>query len=310
MREGEAAASAALAAQYAKDMAKAYEEIVKIKADLIDALAKAQDAAQRAEQERIAAEEAQRAAEQAALTAAKYSAMYELADLLQAGEQLTGHSAADYAEIVEAARAAVDAAQSAADVEAAMAEAREALSKVGCPSEAFADVLQDTWYHEGVDAMVAAGYMNGVAADRFDVNGSLTRAQLVTVLYRIAGEPETKAENPFTDVPAGKWYSNAIVWAAENGIVNGISATEFAPNNAITREQIAAILYRYAKAEPAEEGKLDAFSDAANVSNYARQAMNWAVAEGLINGANGKLLPRDTATRAQIAVILTRYLCK
>ena len=306
----EAAASAAEAAGYASQMAQTYQKTVEIKAELIEALAKAQAATDKAEAEQRAAEEARLAAEAAALTASKYAAAFELAELARQSEGLTGHSAAEFAEAMAQARDAVEAAKTPAEVDAALAAAREALAKAGCPSEAFTDVLQDTWYHEGVDAMVAAGYMNGVASDRFDVNGSLTRAQLVTVLYRIAGEPETKAENPFTDVPAGKWYSNAIVWAAENGIVNGVSATEFAPNNAITREQIAAILYRYAKAEPAEEGKLDAFSDAANVSNYARQAMNWAVAEGLINGANGKLLPRDTATRAQIAVILTRYLSK
>ena len=156
--------------------------------------------------------------------------------------------------------------------------------------------------------MVRNGYMNGVAADTFDVEGSLTRAQLVTILYRIAGEPETSAAIPFADVADGQWYTKAIVWAAENGIVNGVNETTFAPNDPITREQIAVILYRYAHEENTEDGKLTSFPDAKDISGYALEAMNWAVARGLINGSDGKLLPQDTATRAQIAVILARYL--
>ena len=156
--------------------------------------------------------------------------------------------------------------------------------------------------------MVRNGYMNGLAADTFDVEGSLTRAQLVTILYRIAGEPETSAAIPFADVADGQWYTKAIVWAAENGIVKGVNETTFAPDDSITREQIAVILYRYAHEENTEDGKLTSFPDAKDISGYALEAMNWAVARGLINGSDGKLLPQDTATRAQIAVILARYL--
>ena len=186
--------------------------------------------------------------------------------------------------------------------------AREALNNAVCPSAAFTDVEENVWYHDGIDFMVRNGYMNGVAADTCDVEGSLTRAQLVTSLYRIAGEPETSAAIPFADVADGQWYTKAIVWAAENGIVKGVNETTFAPNDPITREQIAVILYRYAHEENTEDGKLTSFPDAKDISGYALEAMNWAVARGLINGSDGKLLPQDTATRAQIAVILARYL--
>lgn len=304
----EAAASAAQAAEYAKKMAEAYEEIVRIKAELVEYLAKAQAEAERAEAERKAAEEAQRKAEEAALAAAKYAAAYELAQLQQNGEALTGHAKEAYDKALADAAAAIEAAKTPAEVDAALAAAREALNNALCPSAAFTDVEENVWYHEGIDFMVRNGYMNGVAADTFDVDGSLTRAQLVTILYRIAGEPETSAAIPFADVADGQWYTKAIVWAAENGIVKGVNETTFAPNDPITREQIAVILYRYAHEENTEDGKLTSFPDAKDISGYALEAMNWAVARGLINGSDGKLLPQDTATRAQIAVILARYL--
>ena len=304
----EAAASAAQAAEYAKKMAEAYEEIVRIKAELVEYLAKAQAEAERAEAERKAAEEAQRKAEEAALAAAKYAAAYELAQLQQNGEGLTGHAKEAYDKALADAAAAIEAAKTPAEVDAALAAAREALNNALCPSAAFTDVEENVWYHDGIDFMVRNGYMNGVAADTFDVEGSLTRAQLVTVLYRLAGEPETSAAIPFADVADGQWYTKAIVWAAENGIVKGVTETTFAPNDPITREQIAVILYRYAHEENTEDGKLTSFPDAKDISGYALEAMNWAVARGLINGSDGKLLPQDTATRAQIAVILARYL--
>lgn len=304
----EAAASAAQAAEYAKKMAEAYEEIVRIKAELVEYLAKAQAEAERAEAERKAAEEAQRKAEEAALAAAKYAAAYELAQLQQNGEGLTGHAKEAYDKALADAAAAIEAAKTPAEVDAALAAAREALNNALCPSAAFTDVEENVWYHDGIDFMVRNGYMNGVAADTFDVEGSLTRAQLVTILYRIAGEPETSAAIPFADVADGQWYTKAIVWAAENGIVKGVNETTFAPDDPITREQIAVILYRYAHEENTEDGKLTSFPDAKDISGYALEAMNWAVARGLINGSDGKLLPQDTATRAQIAVILARYL--
>ena len=310
--EVEAAASAAEAAEYARQMAETYQKVVEIKAELIDYLAEAQAAAEKAEAERKAAEEARKAAEEAALAASKYAASFELAQLLHESETLTGHAREDYAKVIEDAKAAIEAAKTPEEVDEILAAAREALKTAGCPSTNFTDVEENGWYHTGVDFMVRNGFMNGVADDAFDVDGNLTRAQLVTILYRIAGEPESTATNPFADVADGQWYTNAVIWAAENGIAKGVNTTTFAPNDQITREQIATILFRYAKAEKVE-GKLAGFPDAGKVSDYAADAMAWAVEQGLINGiseSDGKtyLAPQETATRAQIAVILMRYL--
>ena len=310
--EVEAAASAAEAAEYARQMAETYQKVVEIKAELINYLAEAQAAAEKAEAERKAAEEARKAAEEAALAASKYTATFELAQLLHESETLTGHAREDYAKVIEDAKAAIEAAKTPEEVDEILAAAREALKTAGCPSTNFTDVEENGWYHTGVDFMVRNGFMNGVADDAFDVDGNLTRAQLVTILYRIAGEPESTATNPFADVADGQWYTNAVIWAAENGIVKGVNTTTFAPNDQISREQIATILFRYAKAEKVE-GKLAGFPDAEKVSDYAADAMAWAVEQGLINGiseSDGKtyLAPQETATRAQIAVILMRYL--
>ena len=310
--EVEAAASAAEAAEYARQMAETYQKVVEIKAELINYLAEAQAAAEKAEEERKAAEEARKAAEEAALAASKYTATFELAQLLHESETLTGHAREDYAKVIEDAKAAIEAAKTPEEVDEILAAAREALKTAGCPSTNFTDVEENGWYHTGVDFMVRNGFMNGVADDAFDVDGNLTRAQLVTILYRIAGEPESTATNPFADVAYGQWYTNAVIWAAENGIVKGVNTTTFAPNDQITREQIATILFRYAKAEKVE-GKLAGFPDAEKISDYAADAMAWAVEQGLINGiseSDGKtyLAPQETATRAQIAVILMRYL--
>ena len=310
--EVEAAASAAEAAEYARQMAETYQKVVEIKAELINYLAEAQAAAEKAEEERKAAEEARKAAEEAALAASKYTATFELAQLLHESETLTGHAREDYAKVIEDAKAAIEAAKTPEEVDEILAAAREALKTAGCPSTNFTDVEENGWYHTGVDFMVRNGFMNGVADDAFDVDGNLTRAQLVTILYRIAGESESTATNPFADVADGQWYTNAVIWAAENGIVKGVNTTTFAPNDQITREQIATILFRYAKAEKVE-GKLAGFPDAEKVSDYAADAMAWAVEQGLINGiseSDGKtyLAPQETATRAQIAVILMRYL--
>lgn len=185
-----------------------------------------------------------------------------------------------------------------------------------CPSKAFTDLDAKAWYHEGVDYALTNGLMNGVGGGKFEPDGQLTRAQLVTVLYRAAGEPDTgKQVNPFTDVADDTWYTRAVIWAANNGIVNGVGKNVFAPDASITREQIATMLYRYAGAEAAKEDKLSAFPDAAKTSDWAKEALNWAVAGGLINGvadANGtaNLEPQATATRAQIATILMRWLEK
>lgn len=174
----------------------------------------------------------------------------------------------------------------------------------------FPDTVAGSWYAEAVDYAYNEGLMNGVAEGRFNPSGSVTRAQLVTILYRVAGEPAVEFKGTFGDVPAGKWYSDAVEWAAASGIVNGVSAGRFAPMNVITREQIATILYR-AIGSPAVKGDLKAFPDGGTTSNFAKDAMIWATSVGLINGVKSgsvtNLAPRNTATRAQIASIIMRF---
>ncbi len=174
----------------------------------------------------------------------------------------------------------------------------------------FMDVKASDWFKGSVAYVYENELMNGTSDMLFSPSGSLTRGQLVTILYRVAGQPAVEAPADFSDVPAGKYFSNAVAWAAENGIVNGYNDGSFKPDNKITREQIATILYRYA-GNPKVDGTLD-FPDAEKIGNYARDAMTWAVSEGLITGikSNGvtTLAPKNTATRAQIATIIMRYL--
>lgn len=179
-----------------------------------------------------------------------------------------------------------------------------------CPSKAFRDVDTSRWYHDGVDFVVRAGIMEGVGNGLFQPNGTLTRGQLVTTLYRMAGEPAVEGSSAFSDVDMNRFYGKAVVWAANNGIARGVSATSFAPNAPVTREQLVAFLYRYAKLSGADvsgSGDLKEFGDGNQVHNYALEPMLWAVNQGLVNGMNGLLNPRGNATRAQIAVIFLRY---
>ena len=181
-------------------------------------------------------------------------------------------------------------------------------SEHDCPCDDYNDLSSEQWYHAGVDYALQNGLMNGVGGGRFDPNGSLTRAMLVTILYRSENTPDVSGEdNPFDDVPDGQWYTNAVIWAAKEGIVKGVSETAFAPDESITREQIATILHRYDGCEEVG-GNLYQFTDAFDVSAYAYDALRWAVQNGIINGIDGKLAPQDNATRAQIATILYRYL--
>ncbi|MGM9553574.1 MAG: S-layer homology domain-containing protein [Faecousia sp.] len=178
-----------------------------------------------------------------------------------------------------------------------------------CPSDAYSDLDKTEWYHKGVDLMLEMGYMNGVGNGRFDPSGTTTRAMIVTILWRIAGEPVPETENTFSDVAAGQWYTDAITWAAENDVVNGVGDGKFDPDGKITREQMATILFRYAGslgADTSKRAELSGFSDGGKTADWATDAVQWAVAEGIINGSEGKLLPQDSATRAQVATILYR----
>ena len=179
-----------------------------------------------------------------------------------------------------------------------------------CPSYHFIDVNAGNWYHEAVDFAVTEKLFNGMTETTFEPNTAMTRAMLVTVLYRAEGSPSVSGvRNPFSDVFKGQWFHDAVIWAAKEGIVNGTTEITFSPNASITREQIAAILYRYA-GSPEVSGNLYQFTDALSVSEYAVDAMTWAVNEEIIGGISGKLCPKDNATRAQIATILFRYLAK
>ena len=163
------------------------------------------------------------------------------------------------------------------------------------------------WYHEAIDFAVANGLMDGVADTKFDPDGAMTRAMVVTVLYREAGEPEVTAPSTFTDVAEGQWYFDAVAWAQENGVVTGVAADKFAPNDDVTREQLATILWRYA-GKPAAKADLSGFEDAESISGYALDAMNWAVEAGILAGDNGNLKPTANATRAEFATMIMRFL--
>lgn len=192
-----------------------------------------------------------------------------------------------------------------------------------CPGYAFRDMPVPTdWAHEGLDYCIYHGYIAGTSASTVSPNGVCTRAQLVSILYRVQGEPTTvkgyelsKLRAPFDDVPRGQWYTDAIWWAKLTGVVSGTSATTFDPEGEITREQLAVILYNYTKqfapGSLTATGSLSGFPDAASVSSWARTEMAWAVGNGLISGTGSGsvayLTPQGSATRAQVAAILMRF---
>lgn len=172
----------------------------------------------------------------------------------------------------------------------------------------YQDVSASAWYYSAVRYVVQRGLFSGMSATEFAPNRTMTRGMLVTVLWRLAGCPKVIAYNPFADVPAGKYYTMPVVWAYHKGLVNGITAKSFRPEQEITREQMAAILYRYAGASMSYVSVLSHYSDAGEVSSYAKLPMAWAVSRGLIQGMdNNTLNPKGNATRAQVATILQRY---
>ena len=161
------------------------------------------------------------------------------------------------------------------------------------------------WYTNNHDPLL----MNGVSADSFDPQGNLTRAAIVTVLYRLEGSPMTAASDEFYDVPAGQWYSDAVAWAVKYGITNGYGDGRFGPNDPITREQLATFLHRYAKSRNlnvSASGKLPQ-SDASKVDSWALDAMTWAYSKEIVEEIDGKLAPVDNAIRHMIATALTRF---
>ena len=185
--------------------------------------------------------------------------------------------------------------------------------KIGGGDVDFSDVKKTDWFYDEVAFVVSEGVMNGTSKTEFNPNGTLTRAMVVTMLYRMENEPAVASADTFTDVSYGSWYYSAVEWAAKYGIVNGVGNGKFAPDTAITREQLAAILYRYTteyKNNSASGGSFAGFSDADKVSSYAETAMKWAVGEGIITGDGGKLMPQGSATRAQAAAMFARFMQK
>ena len=175
----------------------------------------------------------------------------------------------------------------------------------------FTDVPASHWAHDDITYVYENDLMNGTDGSLFSPESTTTRAQVVTVLYRLAGQPAADWENPFWDVPASAWFHDAVTWAWENDITGGVSSTHFGAGNAVTREQLATFLYRYAQDQgydTSARADLSGYSDAGLVSSYATEALSWANATGLITGTTGTTLsPQGSATRAQVATILSRF---
>ena len=174
----------------------------------------------------------------------------------------------------------------------------------------FSDVKTSDWFYDDVRYVCENGLMNGTGSGTFSPKATTTRGMIVTILYRMAGEPEAAETTPFADVKMDQYYGQAIAWAAENGIAKGITDTRFAPNTAVTREQLVTFLFRYAQFSHEDvKGVCDLteFADHKAVSDFAREPMAWAVDTGILTGMDGLLNPKGDATRAQIATMLLRY---
>ena len=174
----------------------------------------------------------------------------------------------------------------------------------------YIDVRPYDWFYESVMNVSQKGYMNGTGSNMFEPNSTLTRAMLVTILHRYAGEPEADGTS-FNDVPMNTWYTEAVTWAADAGIVNGVAPGLFEPNSNITREQLATIMYRYAEAygyDTSASGSIIGFSDSAYISDWAQTALIWTIGAGIIGGREDNTLdPRGYATRAEAAAIIERF---
>ena len=182
---------------------------------------------------------------------------------------------------------------------------------VAAAKDGFSDVAEDRWSAASIKYAVDNGYMKGVGGDKFDPEGSLTRAMVATVLWRREGEPKPTAPSGFVDVPANEWYTDAVAWAKETGVVKGITDKTFEPDGKITREQLATMLFRFSSSAPVsvpERADLTPFSDDEKVSEWANEPLEWAVEAGLIKGTDGnRLAPDGDATREQFAAIIERY---
>ena len=182
-----------------------------------------------------------------------------------------------------------------------------------CPAHLFTDVNTSAWYHEAVDYVLVNGLMSGYGNGLFGPNDILSRAQLCQIIYNLEGQPATTSGSAFADIADGAWYADAVTWAAENGIVGGYGGGLFGPEDNLTREQLAAILYRYAQTKGydvsvGEDTNILGYTDALKISEYAIPAMKWACGAGVIMGVTeSALLPQGSATRAQVATMLMRF---
>ena len=187
-----------------------------------------------------------------------------------------------------------------------------------CPISAFTDASATAWYHDGVHFALENGIMSGYGNGKFGPGDTTSRAMMAQILWNMEGKPVVSGEIKFVDVADGTWYTEAVRWASDVGIITGSKIPAkttpwpmgFRPDDAVTREQLAAMLYRYAqykKADTSASASLGSFGDADAVSDWAASAMQWAVGSGIINGIDGNLVPADNATRAQVATMLMRY---
>ena len=316
----DAAAEAAKAAQAAADAAEQAGVVAKYAADAAEAQAKAQEAQAKAEEAQAAAEEERKKTEAIAeaariaaeLESAKQEALMDIMifNLTTDTDDLREDQAAVYTQAIVDATAAVTAAQDKAAVEAALAAMEQTVEDIfglRCAAEEFTDVAEDAWYHDAADFVLNAGMMSGNGNGTFAPEESLTRAMLVQILYNIEGKPEVETDKSFDDVAEADWWYDAVLWAAENGIVNGTGEGIYGPESPVTREQMVTILYRYAGSPEVADAEL-IFADAADVDDWAVTAVAWAVANGVVKGVgDNRFNPNGNSTRAETAQVMMNY---
>ncbi len=174
----------------------------------------------------------------------------------------------------------------------------------------FTDVPEDSWYYDGVYYAVTSNLFNGTSETTFSPMMTMQRGMLTTVLHRFAGSPAVEYTNIFSDVPASTWYSDGTVWAGLNGVVSGAGDGRFLPGDPVARQQIAVILYNYAGTigcDTTTRGYLEAFTDQSSIASWAKDAVSWAVAVGILRGSDGKVMPANSASRAEVAIMLQRF---
>ena len=302
------AESAAAAAASAKSAADSAREAQEAQARAEEAQRLAEEAAQRAK------DEADRIARESELNLAKTVAVIEVNELLQELLVVVGD---EYRiPLIEAAKTQREILLAAADqeaLEAALTESETALRKIAakrCADTVFADIDKSAWYHDAVDYVLNEGMMNGTGDGNFAPDAALSRAMLVQILYNIEDKPAVETELKFSDVAEGAWYYDAVMWAAENGIVQGTGNGTFAPEREISREQMVTILYRYAGSPEVVDPVLT-FADAAEVSDWAKPTVAWAAENGIVQGVgDNRFAPAGGTTRAAAAQVMMNYFGK